>query len=254
MTAYFLSDIHLKSPTDEKALRLERFLLRLLRDLKERKEPLHLFLVGDIFDLWVGDHAYFADRYRALVDSIRELVRHGAQVHFFEGNHDLHLKEFWQDEVGARVHTDNAIFDLDGKRVRVEHGDMINPEDKGYRFLRWLLRTPLVRGLAMNLPARVVAAIGERASRASREHTSGDGRKSVSSDRVRAMIHAYAESVYQEEPFDLMISGHVHVKDDYSFEPDPGKTSRSINLGSWFEGAPVFVLASQGYTGFIEAN
>lgn len=106
----------------------------------------------------------------------------------------------------------------------------------------------------MNLPARVVAAIGERASRASREYTSGDGRKSVSRERVIDLIHAYAEGAYQEDPFDLIVTGHVHVKDDYSFEPSAGKKVRCVNLGSWFEGSPVFVMTADGFTGFIEAN
>lgn len=246
MKAYFLSDIHLTSPDDEKALRLERFLLALAGELERGGEPLHLFLVGDIFDLWVGDHGYFQARYRKLVDLIRDLIRLGAHVVFFEGNHDLHLREFWQEEVGARVHTDPSYFELAGLRVRVEHGDMINPDDKGYLFLRWFLRTSVMRGLAMRLPARLVAAIGENASRASRGYTSGDGRKATDSTRVREMLHRYAERCYQDEPFDLMISGHVHVKDEYSFRPRAGVTARSVNLGSWDAGAHVFVLGSSG--------
>jgi len=245
MTAYFVSDIHLRSSIEPKALLLERFLFRLAQEVGTggAGAPTHLFLVGDIFDLWIGSHSYFWRRFEKLVDLVRNLVRLGVEVHFFEGNHDLHLQEFWQDEVGAHVHTEAEYFDLGGKRVRVEHGDLINPEDSGYRFLRWLLRTPLMRSLALHLPERIVAAIGERASAVSREYTSGSGAKALDLRDVPMMIQIHAERCYRDEPFDLIVTGHVHVRDDFVFQGGSGKKVRSVNLGSWFEEAPVFVLA-----------
>jgi UDP-2,3-diacylglucosamine hydrolase len=255
MTAFFVSDIHLKSPTEPKALLLERFLFRLNQQATAGgpNAPTHLFLVGDIFDLWIGSHRYFWHRFDRLVRLVRDLIRSGVEVHFFEGNHDLHLNEFWQGEVGTHVHSEAEFFDLGDKRVRVEHGDLINPEDSGYHFLRWFLRTPLVRNLALNLPERVVAAIGERASAVSRGFTSGSGAKAIDHRDVKLMIHAHAKRSYFEEPFDLIVTGHVHVRDDFIFEGNPAKQVRSVNLGSWFDAAPVFVMAENG-TGATEGK
>jgi UDP-2,3-diacylglucosamine hydrolase len=251
MVAYFVSDIHLQSPKDKEALQLERFFIVLLEQARHQTaqanpswEPVHLFLVGDIFDLWVGNHRYFVDRFKVIVDLVRDLIREGVEVHFFEGNHDLHLREFWETELGAKVYTDAEYFDLDGVRVRVEHGDLMNPNDKGYLFLRWFLRTKIMRGLALNLPESMVAKIGEKASRASRDYTSGDGRKSISQKETLDIIHEHAKRVYQEEPFDLIITGHVHLRDDFEL-PVAGKKVRSINLGSWHEGAAILKVTTQ---------
>ncbi|MEK7356174.1 MAG: UDP-2,3-diacylglucosamine diphosphatase, partial [Bdellovibrionota bacterium] len=159
--AYFVSDLHLTSGDDPRSQTFLRFLAGLHEAAKAggEKSPTHLFLVGDVFDLWIGSHSYFVGRFATVVDAIRLLVRDGVEVHYFEGNHDLHLRKFWQDDVGVRVHPDAETFELAGKRVRVEHGDLINPDDKGYLFLRGFLRSGPMRTIALGLPSTIVRAI-----------------------------------------------------------------------------------------------
>ncbi|MEK7357668.1 MAG: hypothetical protein AAB250_14550, partial [Bdellovibrionota bacterium] len=84
-----------------------------------------------------------------------------------------------------------------------------------------------------------VRAIGERASRASRDYTSHA--KSLPVDEIRRLIRAHAECVAQERKFDLVISGHVHVRDDAEVEVG-GRKIRTVNLGSWFEAPQAFVI------------
>ena len=233
--AYFVSDIHLSDSTGPNA----QIFLRLLDQLRVPGNATHLFLVGDIFDLWIGSHEYFEEKFSTVVKAIEAVAAAGVEVHFFEGNHDFHLKDYWSDESPIKVHTDEAYFDLAGKRVRVEHGDMINPEDHGYLFLRWFLRTPVMKFLSLNLPSTLVKTIGERASKASRYHTSTA--KELPETQIKALIHEHAVEVYREEPFDLIISGHVHVFDD-ALIPVSGLEIRSVNLGSWYGKKKAFVL------------
>lgn len=155
--AIFVSDLHLTSPDDFKTKVFVEFLRTLLRDSKT--QTVSLFLVGDIFDLWVGGHRYFVSRFQNVVDAIGALVKAGVSVHYFEGNHDLHLGRFWRDQVGAEVHTDSGVFRIGRYDVRVEHGDLINPEDKGYLFLRRFLRSGPLKFLSLHLPDRIVKAI-----------------------------------------------------------------------------------------------
>lgn len=235
--AYFLSDIHLSDSTSEDALVLLHFLTKL-----EKERPTHLFLVGDIFDLWVGGHEYFQEKFGPIVEAVRKLVAAGVEVHFFEGNHDFHLARFWARDVGVQVHSDAEIFDLAGQTVRVEHGDLINPDDHGYLFLRWLLRTPLIRFLSIHLPSSIVRQIGERSSRASRHYTSTA--KELPVEKIKGLIHSHAENVFKDDPFDLIISGHVHVRDDMTFSAG-GLEVRSVNLGSWYQDRKAFLLTEK---------
>lgn len=240
LRATFVSDLHLKTMEE----RNSQTLLRFLRSWHEGVDrPTHLFLVGDIFDLWIGKHEFFIERFRPIVDALRSLVIQGVEVHFFEGNHDLYLRPFWECELGVTVHEDRALFDLAGLKVRVEHGDLINPDDTGYLFLRAFLRTGAMKWLSGRLPASVVSAIGEHASRASREYTSTA--KELPKDEIRRLIREHARLVYMEAPFDLIVTGHVHVADDHSFEVG-GKQVRSINLGSWYDGPKALTLSADG--------
>ncbi|HVK60507.1 MAG TPA: UDP-2,3-diacylglucosamine diphosphatase [Bdellovibrionales bacterium] len=242
MTAYFVSDIHLVSPAEEKTEVFNRFLQSIAAGGSLEKAT-HLFLVGDIFDLWVGNHRYFSDKFHTTVELIRALAMAGVQVHYFEGNHDLHLDRFWQERLGIKIHADAESFDLAGLRVRIEHGDLINPEDEGYLFLRWFLRTSPMTLLAHSLPAPLVRLIGERASQASRNYTSTA--KELPKDQIRKLIRTHAERVGSVSPFDLIITGHVHVEDDFRFKV-AGREMRSVNLGSWFDGPKAFVLNEGG--------
>lgn len=264
MAAYFVSDIHLKNATEPNAVVFLSFLQRLSVEAatsaaeshhtsvtssraesmianRTEESELQLFLVGDIFDLWIGAHIYFQNRFSEIISAIRHLVRAGVRVHYFEGNHDLHLHKFWADDVGVNVHASGQVFEIGGQRIYVEHGDQINPDDRGYLFLRWLLRTPVIKFLSENLPSRVVAGIGERASHASRDYTSDVARKAIGAERTRALIRGNAKKRGREVPCEYCITGHMHIFDDATIDLGDHLV-RSINLGWWHERRQVLMI------------
>lgn len=233
--ALFVSDIHIRSAEDPKYELFCDFL-----DACLAKPPAHLFLVGDIFDLWIADRRYFTSRFPEAIAKIETLAGK-CQVHYFEGNHDLDLKLFWQHKLGIDVQDEAAYYQIDGKTLRVEHGDQMDPEDKGYLFLRWLLRTPIMRALGRHLPDALVAWIGRRASHASRDYTSNV--KTTSSDRAIEKTRDHAKRAWATKPFDLFVSGHTHVLED-SWQETQGKRFRCFNLGTWLK--TPFVLDVEG--------
>jgi UDP-2,3-diacylglucosamine hydrolase len=236
LRAWFVSDLHILSADDSRYSRFKKFLEDRLQD-----GTTHLFLVGDIFDLWVGGHDFFSHRYSTVVDAIRRLVESKVEIHYFEGNHDLHLSDFWHKEIGVNVHREYQVFNFGSFRVRVEHGDQMNPEDTGYLILRKFLRTPPITWLAETLPGEVIQRIGNTMSRSSRKWTSSNF-KARNENAIRKMIRAHAAKVYESQPFDLLISGHVHVQDDHQWSPRVGERARSVGLGCWLVDKPSEVL------------
>jgi UDP-2,3-diacylglucosamine hydrolase len=245
-SAIFVSDIHIQSPDCPRG----RLFLKLLRSLSGESNVTHLFLLGDIFDLWVADHSYFVNRYSEIIDAIRRLKSENVEIVYFEGNHDLHLRNFWEDQLGLTVAANPRFFELSGRQLRIEHGDQMDPDDTGYRFLRWFLRTPPVRWLICNLPDRVVVRIGEKASVSSREYTTHT--KSIAPDHAVMKIRAHAARAYSDRPFDLILSGHVHVRDDYRIDVAE-QTFRSVNLGSWMD-APCYFKLDDNEERFYELS
>ena len=126
--AVFVSDVHLGSLSEPRSI----LFLNFLKDLKKDSELTHLFLVGDIFDLWIGRHSYFRKKYRDVIDAIIALKNQGVEIHYFEGNHDLYLKDFWGADLDIFVYAEKHEFKLGETLVRVEHGDQMDPEDRGY--------------------------------------------------------------------------------------------------------------------------
>ncbi len=237
METYFLSDLHLKSINERNG----QILLRFLRSL-EGKSPVRIFLLGDIFDLWVSGHSIFKNKYKELLTVIESLKSSGCEIHFFEGNHDLHIHPYWRDELGASVYTQAKVFDIDGLKVRCEHGDLINLEDKAYLKLRNFLRAPIVEKIGHTIPGEFWWNIGEILSPLSRKKSSSY--RSINQKKLIEMIRQHAQRAYNQNHFDLIVTGHMHVRDDYTFEIN-SKSVRSINLGSWFDQPAVLKLVNK---------
>jgi UDP-2,3-diacylglucosamine hydrolase len=237
---YFISDLHLGSDKEPNAFVLIKF----LKSFQSTEQITHLFLLGDIFDLWVANHSYFKNKYK---DVLRELIRLralGVKIHYFEGNHDLYLKPYFQKELGFEVHTGPRHMKLLNMSVRIEHGDQMDPTDRGYRFLRWFLRTPAMKWLAPRLPEWFVVWLGETMSRASRKYTSQ--LKTITIDRAKNIIRYHGQSVKMKyAEVELLISGHVHVVEDLKLPSG----IRCVNLGAWFDHPRTFLLSNE-FIGF----
>ncbi len=236
--AVFISDLHLRDSQENNALLLMRFLDRL-----NEGGWTHLFLLGDVFDLWIADHEYFVDRFAPILNKLSALAKRGIEIHYFEGNHDLDLRPYFENQLGFFVYESPIVMSVAEMRLRLEHGDQMDPEDKDYLFLRWLLRTRLVRWLGRHLPGSLVQWIGETASRNSRKYTTGV-RQSIGSTTVETKLLAHAERVFDMLPFDVLIAGHVHATLDRDLVMK-GKAARVINLGTWLERPQVFELTPE---------
>lgn len=228
MTSWFLSDIHLRNLQERNGEILLRFLHFLNQDPKQHR----LFFLGDIFDFWLSNGRAFYKHYKELVDEISFFKKNGGEVFYFEGNHDFHIDVFWTKKFQIPVFENEHYIKLENTVVRLEHGDFINPDDMAYLKYRETIRHPYLEPIGHLVPGFFWKWFGEKMSQKSRSKSSYNAKNNP--DQMRTMIRAYALKCYNEKPFDLIVTGHMHVQDDFSFEVK-GKQVRSINLGSWFE-------------------
>lgn len=125
----FLSDIHLGTP----ACQAERLL-----DFLRGYECQHLFLLGDILDLWSmrrrGIH--WPESQNTVVQKVLKRARHDVNVVFVPGNHDEAAREHAGTLFGnIRVERDYVHEAADGRRYLLIHGDEF---DKVIQHHRWV--------------------------------------------------------------------------------------------------------------------
>lgn len=138
MKDLFLADAHLMNPEDDNYRRL----LALFQC--EEGQVRTLYLLGDIFEFWVGyEHVVFTP-YVPILEALRRLHESGTQIVWVEGNHDFHLGPFVRDTLQATIIPESAVMTLDGLQVFLCHGDLIDASDKNYRLYRSLLRNRII--------------------------------------------------------------------------------------------------------------
>ena len=221
MRTIFLADAHLVSPEDTNYQLLLRFLHTLEGDLDT------LYIMGDLFDFWLGFPSHPFTQYDAVLDALERLVARGCKLVYFEGNHDFHLGTIFSKRLKAEIHDRPVIESVQGKRLYLCHGDQINREDRGYRLLRYLLRTPLVATSIMHFPPSWAEAIKKRLQKQSQ---SGYDMKSARWDYRRILLD-YSRFL-QEQGCEGLVTGHFHLALREEL-PETGFTL--LSLGDWME-------------------
>ena len=221
MRTIFLADAHLAAPTDLNY----RLLLRFLHELEGNTDT--LFIMGDLFDFWLGFPSHPFRQYDAVLEALLVLTRSGCRLVYFEGNHDFHLGPIFRDRLAAEIHDGPAIMTVQGRKLYLCHGDQINMADRGYRFLRQFLRSRLVGGAVAHFPPSLALRIKERLQHASR---AGYQAKIARWD-YRQIIRSFAQSV-REQGCSGLVTGHFHL----AFREELGGSPFTIlSLGDWME-------------------
>ena len=116
MTVWFASDLHLDPSTPEIAARFLRFLAGPVLGAHS------LFLLGDLFEAWIGDDDP-EPAHREAIAALAALAAGGTLVYVMRGNRDFMLGERFCGESGAILLDDPAIMTVRGETAVISHGD-----------------------------------------------------------------------------------------------------------------------------------
>ena len=90
---YFLSDFHLGAPDAASSLQREKQVVRFLDEIKN--DAAEIFIVGDMFDFWYEYRKVVPKGFTRLLGKLAELSDAGIPMHFFVGNHDMWMRDFF---------------------------------------------------------------------------------------------------------------------------------------------------------------
>ena len=232
MSTLFISDLHLDAARPD----ITALFLRFLREEAVNAEA--LYILGDLFEAWVGDDepGEPASSVRA---ALRELVDAGTPVFLMRGNRDFLFGQRFADESGARLLPDPAVINLHGEPALLMHGDLLCTDDAAYQAFRAMVRNPVWQEDFLAQPLAARQAFAEKARAASKQHQSGamESIMDVNESDVAATMARHGVT--------RLIHGHTHRPAIHSLPANPRRAQRIV-LGDWYTQGSVLRVDADG--------
>lgn len=201
-----ISDLHL-SP-EEPAL-VQAFLV-LLDDCLALPTLKRLFILGDWFDVWIGDDAYLTLSENArqnhwltpLIVKLKKLRVAGCEILVMHGNRDFLLGQPFCSLFGGELIYEPYYLTVGQQSYRLEHGDALCTDDKKYQFFRKMMRNRFTQWYLLNKSLTKRLAIADKLRQKSQQNNANKAAyiMDVNED---AAIQTIADS-------DALLHGHTH--------------------------------------------
>lgn len=191
----FISDLHLD------ATRPHTF--QAWADYLTRTPAQALFILGDLFEAWVGDDAASREGFEAdAVHVLREAARQ-RWIGFMSGNRDFLLGASLLNACGVHLLGDPTVLQAHGQRILLTHGDQLCLDDVDYLRFRAQVRDPAWQAAFLARPLDERRALAQAMRDASREHQS-DPSAWADVDRDAALAWL------READCNVLVHGHTH--------------------------------------------
>lgn len=218
----FISDLHL-SPRSPGATAL---FLRFLAGRARQADA--LYILGDLFEVWIGDDDIDDPYHAQIVAALRAASDAGVKIYFQHGNRDFLLGEGFAAASGVRLLPDPCDLQLPEWSFVLSHGDALCLDDTAYQAFRARVRTPEWQARMLGRPRflrRLVARWMRWRSRTRQQAMNppySDLQGAATDDFLRD--HAYA----------TFIHGHTHRPATHDHIVDGIHVERWV-LADWHE-------------------
>jgi UDP-2,3-diacylglucosamine hydrolase len=232
MRTLFISDLHLE---DSQQHRTE-LLLAFLRGPALEADA--LYILGDLFEFWIGDDAPAAAA-SSVAEVCADLAGSGVPCYFMHGNRDFLLGEDYAALAGFRLLPESCVVDLYGTATLLLHGDTLCTDDVEYQAFRRQARDPLWQARVLALPIEERLQLARNARDASMAHT-GSSAAEIMDVNAEAVADALRRNGVRR-----MIHGHTHRPAFHRFELD-GSPAERIVLADWYANGSYLEVSKQG--------
>jgi UDP-2,3-diacylglucosamine hydrolase len=204
--ALIISDLHLTPAYPYTAERFIEFCQN------EAKQVQALFIIGDLFEFWVGDDAHLHHPFHQnIAEQINTLKRTGVKVFFIDGNRDFMLGEAFAKKSGWEKLPDPSVVQIASQRWLLSHGDMLCTADPAYQMFRKFTRVKLFQKIFLLIPT----AFREKLGNLLRKRATMKYQKRERFDPTTANIKGNVTleacaAITQQNHCDQLIHGHTH--------------------------------------------
>lgn len=235
MVTYFIADLHLTENRPDITALFLRFLAN------DAKEADALYILGDLFEVWLGDDIQ-SPLTMDVAKALSTLVDAGVPCYFIHGNRDFMLGERYARQCKMQILPEYCVIQLYGEPALLLHGDTLCTQDEAYQNYRKWVYKPWLRWLFLALPKFVRAHIGNKIRTNSRAQS-----KYKQQHRKEIMDVCPAQVIADCKHYNvnLMIHGHTHRPAIHGFNLDNQPATRIV-LGDWYEQGSMLVVNPAG--------
>ena len=231
----FISDLHLSPQRPELVAAFHEFVRGPARGAAA------LYILGDLFDLWLGDDQLRDPLAAGVANALAELARSGTAVYLQRGNRDFLLGERFAKASGATLLPDAVVHKLHGTPTLIMHGDQLCTDDVGYQRFRAWWQDPVHRRRFLALPFIVRRGIGAMLRAGSRK-AMGTKPESIMDVNAGAVV-----SALRERRVTRLIHGHTHRPARHEHDVDGRACERQV-LAAWYQRASYLEVSDTGMT------
>jgi UDP-2,3-diacylglucosamine hydrolase len=195
----FISDLHLSPAIPRTVAAFEHFVL-VTADSADS-----VFVLGDLFDYWIGDDTLKVDPFAARVAAVlHTLSERGIALYVMHGNRDFLLGKRFMRAAGAIWLPDPFVMTAFGSRIVLAHGDALCTADHKYQTFRRFARWRAVQLLFLAWPLRWRRALAERM------RTTSDAGRSRPPSPLYDVTSESVAALFKSSKSTTMIHGHTH--------------------------------------------
>jgi UDP-2,3-diacylglucosamine hydrolase len=233
MPTLFISDLHLDGSRPD----ITRQFLDFLEGEARTAEA--LYILGDLFELWIGDDDTDPEK-RRIVAALAGLTKSGVPCFVMRGNRDFLLGDRFAAESGCRLIEDGTIVDIHGEAVQLMHGDTLCTDDHSYQRLRRILHNRFVQWFLRHLSLARRNALAAKIREGSKAHTARTT-PVIMDVNAGAVSAAFARSGCA-----VLLHGHTHRPAIHALEVE-GRPVTRIVLGDWHAQGSVLEWSDREY-------
>ena len=220
--------------SDKRGKKVELF-LAFLKFAQQRCEA--LYILGDLFDLWLGDDDD-SPPHPDILTALRAVSDNGVALYIALGNRDFLIGRDFCEKTGAKLLSDYALIDLYGTKTLITHGDLLCTKDTKYQLFRKVVRHPLIIQIFLLVPLYIRKKIAHK----TQAKTSASMRKK--NNEIMDVEQKTVETMMNKYEVSLLIHGHTHRPNTHIFKANY-KTLQRIVLGDWYEHESVLVCQAK---------
>lgn len=233
MHTYLISDLHL---TPERPQITKAFFDFLSKNAPSAER---LFILGDLFEFWIGDDAGSLLGADPILDAMKAISQ-VTDCYFMAGNRDFLVRDTFTERTGFQLLKDETIVDLYGTKTLLLHGDSLCTDDIAHQQFRtqMMTNTHFCDGfLQLGIPERIEQA--KQARLQSNQH------KSEISMGIMDVTEDAVLNAFKQHSVSQMIHGHTHRQNTHHYQLDNNNTTRYV-LGDWHISSSIMRVDKHG--------